>query len=275
MKEDDGCSADGGQQGGTKLAADTQIVAVLGTTCSSSALGVADKIMTDTGIPLISPSNTNPGLTERRDAPAVLPAHRAQRPHPGGHRRRLRVRSKARDRRHRSTTRARTRRPSPRSSAELRGRRSARSRRPSRSTSTDTDFKSLLATIGKDTPDMLYFPDFDPACELIAAQAKETAGLENTVSGGLRWLPRPRRSSKRAAARSTGCTHPVRTCRRSRSGLLQDEFLPAYERVGGYGPTSAYPRTRLRRDEHDPVAAIEAVAITDDDGSSDDLRGRR
>ena len=56
VKEDDGCSADGGQQGGTKLAADTSIVAVIGTTCSSSALGVADKIFSDKGIVLISPS---------------------------------------------------------------------------------------------------------------------------------------------------------------------------------------------------------------------------
>jgi branched-chain amino acid transport system substrate-binding protein len=64
VKEDDGCSADGGQQGGTKLAADPQIFAVVGTTCSSSALGVADTILSEKGTILISPSNTNPSLTE-------------------------------------------------------------------------------------------------------------------------------------------------------------------------------------------------------------------
>src|SRR5712691_5459928 len=63
VKADDGCSADGGQTGGTQLAADPQIVAVVGTTCSSSALGVADKIFSDKGIVLISPSNTGPALT--------------------------------------------------------------------------------------------------------------------------------------------------------------------------------------------------------------------
>ena len=63
QQEDDGCSAEGGQAGATALAADPDIVAVIGTSCSSAALGVADTILGDKGILLISPSNTNPGLT--------------------------------------------------------------------------------------------------------------------------------------------------------------------------------------------------------------------
>jgi branched-chain amino acid transport system substrate-binding protein len=62
-QEDDGCTAEGGQAGGTALAADETIVAVIGTTCSSAALGVADTLLSDEGILLFSPSNTNPGLT--------------------------------------------------------------------------------------------------------------------------------------------------------------------------------------------------------------------
>ena len=63
IQEDDGCSAEGGQAGGEALAANPDIVAVIGTSCSSSALGVADTILSDKGILLFSPSNTNPGLT--------------------------------------------------------------------------------------------------------------------------------------------------------------------------------------------------------------------
>jgi len=63
VNEDDGCSAEGGTAGAQKLATDTQIVAVIGTSCSSAALGVADKIFGDLGIPLVSPSNTAPALT--------------------------------------------------------------------------------------------------------------------------------------------------------------------------------------------------------------------
>jgi branched-chain amino acid transport system substrate-binding protein len=61
--EDDGCSAEGGTAGANKLAADTQITAVIGTSCSSAALGTADKILGDKGITLMSPSNTSPALT--------------------------------------------------------------------------------------------------------------------------------------------------------------------------------------------------------------------
>ncbi len=61
--EDDLCSADGGQAGATALAADESIAAVIGTSCSSAALGVADTILSEAGILLFSPSNTNPALT--------------------------------------------------------------------------------------------------------------------------------------------------------------------------------------------------------------------
>ncbi len=62
--EDELCSAEGGQTAGTALAADASIVAVIGTSCSSAALGVADTILGDKGITLISGSNTSPALTD-------------------------------------------------------------------------------------------------------------------------------------------------------------------------------------------------------------------
>jgi branched-chain amino acid transport system substrate-binding protein len=63
QQEDDGCSAEGGQAGATPLVADPSIVAVIGTSCTSSALGVADELMSEAGVLLFSPSNTNPALT--------------------------------------------------------------------------------------------------------------------------------------------------------------------------------------------------------------------
>ena len=59
--EDELCSADGGQTAGTALAADASIVAVIGTSCSSAALGVADTILGDKGITLISGIEHQPG----------------------------------------------------------------------------------------------------------------------------------------------------------------------------------------------------------------------
>jgi len=60
--EDDGCSAEGGQAAGTKLAADPTIVAVIGTSCSS-ALRVAMPLLSKAGFVVISASNTAVDLT--------------------------------------------------------------------------------------------------------------------------------------------------------------------------------------------------------------------
>jgi branched-chain amino acid transport system substrate-binding protein len=59
---DDGCSAEGGQAAGTKLAADPTIVAILGTSCSS-AVRVAEPLWSKAGFVTISPSNTAVDLT--------------------------------------------------------------------------------------------------------------------------------------------------------------------------------------------------------------------
>src|SRR3972149_1473328 len=77
QREGDGCSAEGGQAGATALVADPSIVAVIGTSCSSAALGVADTITSDAGYLLLSPSNTNPGLTseEAHQPLYARPAH--------------------------------------------------------------------------------------------------------------------------------------------------------------------------------------------------------
>ncbi len=62
VKVDDQCSADGGQQGATDLAKDSQIVGVIGATCSSASTPAA-KILSDAGMVMISPSSTAPSLT--------------------------------------------------------------------------------------------------------------------------------------------------------------------------------------------------------------------
>ncbi|HEX6331878.1 MAG TPA: ABC transporter substrate-binding protein, partial [Actinomycetota bacterium] len=63
QQEDDGCSAEGGAAGAQALIGDPTIVAVIGTSCSSAALGVADEVTSEVGMLLFSPSNTNPALT--------------------------------------------------------------------------------------------------------------------------------------------------------------------------------------------------------------------
>jgi branched-chain amino acid transport system substrate-binding protein len=60
--EDELCKAEGGTTAGQKVAADPQVVAVIGTSCSGAAVP-AMEIFTGKGIVMISGSNTSPILT--------------------------------------------------------------------------------------------------------------------------------------------------------------------------------------------------------------------
>jgi len=61
--KDTGCSAEGGQAAATKLASNSQIVAIVGTSCSSEARVLAP-VIDEAGMVMVSPSNTAPDLTD-------------------------------------------------------------------------------------------------------------------------------------------------------------------------------------------------------------------
>ncbi|HEX3219581.1 MAG TPA: branched-chain amino acid ABC transporter substrate-binding protein [Candidatus Limnocylindria bacterium] len=61
--QDDGCSADGGTASANLLKSKPEIVAVLGTSCSSAG-EPASQILSEAGILTVSPSNTAPSLTD-------------------------------------------------------------------------------------------------------------------------------------------------------------------------------------------------------------------
>lgn len=61
--EDDGCSAEGGQTAGQKIASDPSIVGVIGTSCSGAGVPMSQIVCAE-GIAMISPSNTAPVLTD-------------------------------------------------------------------------------------------------------------------------------------------------------------------------------------------------------------------
>ncbi len=63
QKEDDGCSAEGGQTAGQKIVSDPSIVAVIGTSCSGAGVPMS-QIVCGAGIAMVSPSNTAPVLTD-------------------------------------------------------------------------------------------------------------------------------------------------------------------------------------------------------------------
>ena len=59
---DDRCSADGGQAAAQIIVADESVVGVIGTSCSGAAWG-AMPLISEAGMVMISPSNTSPALT--------------------------------------------------------------------------------------------------------------------------------------------------------------------------------------------------------------------
>jgi branched-chain amino acid transport system substrate-binding protein len=62
FNEDDLCDSEGGQTGSTRIIADPQVVAVIGTSCSGAGVP-ASNVITSAGRVLISGSNTSPVLT--------------------------------------------------------------------------------------------------------------------------------------------------------------------------------------------------------------------
>jgi len=63
--QDDQCNADAGKRGASELSMDPNIVAVIGASCSSAS-EAAIEIFTNLGLVLISPSSTNPKLTDQQ-----------------------------------------------------------------------------------------------------------------------------------------------------------------------------------------------------------------
>jgi len=66
--EDALCSPEGGATAGAKLAADSTLVGLIGSTCSDETVG-GIKAITDAGLTTISPSNTRPALTDAARGP--------------------------------------------------------------------------------------------------------------------------------------------------------------------------------------------------------------
>jgi branched-chain amino acid transport system substrate-binding protein len=259
--EDSGCSAEGGQTAAQKVAADTTVVGIIGTNCSSAATAALDTI-SSAGLVLISPSNTAPALTDPAGtwkpgyyrtahndlfqgrvaaeyAYNVLGAQTAATIHDG------------------SPYADQLQLVFANTFTELGG------------TITfqgavnvgDTDMRTVLTTVAADAPDILYFPIFEPEGPFIVAQSSEIAGLENTTlmgADGLLASSFPTNAGPNADGMYLSGPYV--------SGAAYDEFLAKWDtKFGGVPPSGfhafAYDGTNILLD------AIMAVAVKDDDGT--------
>ena len=262
--EDDGCSAEGGAAAAQALAADTSVVAVIGTSCSSGALGVADTIFSDKGILLLSASNTNPALTaEGTHQPFYART---------AHNDRIQgaiVAEFSLGEDVGATTAATIADESPYTQGLVAAFEQNFEAGDGTITGTeqvnseDTDFKAPLRSLAEGDPDVLYFPIFVAACTLVIKQAQEI--MPDTtliVSDGCLSSDTLKNAGPDAEGVFASSPDPSGTA----DPFYADELVPAYREAFGSAPLSvfhghAYDATNILLD------AIEAVAIENEDGS--------
>jgi len=178
---DDRCSAEGGQTAGQKIVSDPSIVAVVGTSCSSAGVPMS-KVVSDAGYVMVSPSNTYPVLTDPdfHEAGYLRTAHndkvqgiamadfaynklgarKAAAIHDG------------------DSYTEELARVFAGSFEELGGEISAFTA----VNKGDTDMRPVLTAVAAaGPPDFLYYPVFTAEGGFLTQQAKEVAGLENTI----------------------------------------------------------------------------------------------
>jgi branched-chain amino acid transport system substrate-binding protein len=263
--EDGGCSAEGGQPAGTRLAADPTIIGVIGTSCSSEAR-VAVPLLSAAGFSIISPSNTAPDLTlagnenqwpgyfRTAHSDLVQGAAAADFAYNS-----LGLRAIATI--HDGSLYAEKLAEVFRGAFEdLGGTVTGQGAvQPEQ-----TDMSGILADIATGQPELIYYPIFMPAGAFITRQARETAGLENVYLMGADGLFSP------DVAEGTGAAVEgflVSSPDLSAFGAAYaSEFVPKYLEMFGTEPISifhahAYDAVGLL------LTRIEQVAVQDEDGT--------
>ena len=266
QQEDDTCSAEGGQAGATKLAANPDVVAVIGTSCSGAALGVADKILGDKGIVLISPSNTNPALT-------------AQGTHNPYYFRTAHndliqglVVADFAVKKLSATTAATIHDESPYTEGLTTAFANAFQKQNGQVVdaevidSSQQSYTPVLTKIGQKSPDLLYGPDYTAECALILKQGHQVSGLANTTFMGSDGCFASN-FIKLAGSAINGAYYsaPCLSCFQQKD-FYTNEFLPAYKQLAGTAPISAF-----HAHAYDALnllaAAIDKAAVKNSDGS--------
>ena len=260
--EDDQCNAEGGLAAATKLASVPNIVAVLGSACSSVCTPAAP-ILWKQGISELGTACSAPSLTAADRKPAydgfvrtiysdieqgaadakymsnVLKAKKIVTVHDGSpYAQQLTV-------------------VTANSFTKLGGQvLSQEAVAP-----TDVDMHPLLTRVATEKPDALYFPVFVAAAAQILRQAKETPGLEKTalIGGGSLMAPD---MIKAAGAAVVGFRIAYPDVSPEAMGKTYPKFLEEYKKAYGEGPISgfhaqAYDAAELL------IKAIDKVAKTE------------
>jgi branched-chain amino acid transport system substrate-binding protein len=259
--EDSLCSAEGGQTAATKIAADPTILGVIGSNCSSAATAAMPTISA-AGLVMLSPSNTAPALTlegETWQAGYFRICHTD-----------LFQGSVAAEFAYNelgATTAATIHDGSPYAD-QLQQVFAGRFQELGGTVTFqgavnvgDTDMRTVLTSVAADSPDVLYFPIFEPEGPFIVAQSSEITGLEDTIlmgADGLLADSFPENSGPNVVGMYLSGPYV--------SGASYDDFLAKWDaKFGGVPPSGfhafAFDGTNILLD------AIAKVAVVDDDGT--------
>ena len=261
--EDSLCSPEGGQTAAQKVASDPTIIAVIGTNCSSAGTA-ASPVLSEAGILMMSPSNTSPDLTnpDKTWQPGYfrtahndlfLGAVAAEFAY-----NELGARSAAAI--HDGDPYTEGLASSFRDSFIAMGGEITSFEGVNKG---DTDMRPVLTSIAASSPDVLYFPIFEPEGNFVGAQSSEVPGLENTTLMGAAGL------LVKSFAPNTGSA--VDGMYLSGPYISADipeyaAFLAQYEANTGGPPPAGYAAHAFDA-TNIILAAIQSVAIADDDGT--------
>lgn len=265
--QDDGCSAEGGTAAGNALAAEENIVAVIGTSCSSAGIP-ASEILSDLGILMVSSSNTAPSLTD----PASHQPFYARTAHND------KVQGAAMAQfvcEELQLSTAATIDDGSAYADQLAAVFAQSFQDTCGGTITSeeavtvgqTDMGPVLESIGTDSPEFLYFPVFVAEGALIAQGAGQATGLEDTILGAADGVFSPDFLDAAGPDATEGMYLSGPDLAFS-GDFYESEFLPAYREISGEeDPISVFHAHAF--DAYNMIAdAIESVAITDDDGTT-------
>jgi len=255
--QDDLCAAEGGQSGSQALAANESVVGVIGTSCSSSGEPAA-QILSESGIVIISPSNTAPSLTDpATHQPFYLrTAHNDE------------IQGAAMADFASSELQAETAATIHDGSPYAEGLANVFAEEFQGEVTAqeavqvgDRDMRPVLTSIAANTPDLIYYPVFVAEGGSITSQAREISELNDTDLAGADGMLTADWIAAAGEPNAEGVYLSGPDLEFSGS-FYEEDFLPAYEAEFGE-PTSvfhahAFDATNILLD------GIEAVAMTED-----------
>jgi len=260
-KEDSLCSAEGGQTAATKVAADPTVIGVVGTNCSSAMTAAMDTL-TGAGLSIISPSNTAPALTLEGQTWKEGYFRACHTDLFQG-----KVAAEFAYNELGARTLATIHDGSPYADALQEVMAAVFTQLGGEVTFQgavnvgDTDMRAVLTSAAADSPDVLYFPIFQPEGDFIVQQVSEISGLEGTTLVGADGL------LVSGFAESAGDNADgMYLSGPFVQGAFYEDFLDKWDATFGGVPPSgfhafAYDGTNIMLD------AIEQVAVQDEDGT--------